>query len=78
MKTDYNFGIREKYEHFSRSACDIYWSLTASWSRRLAEHRGMSQANTTLEALDVNWYKATKKLGENDLRMLTGLFKGHC
>ena len=38
----------------------------------------MRKAETIIGELDLKWYKDTRKLKRNDLRMVTGSITGHC
>ena len=38
----------------------------------------MRQAKTIIGELNLKWYKDTRKLKRNDLRMVTGFITGHC
>ena len=38
----------------------------------------MRQAKTIIGELDLKWYKDSRKLKRNDLRMVTGFLTGHC
>ena len=38
----------------------------------------MRQAKTIIRKEDLKWYKDTRKLKRNDLKMLTGFITGHC
>ena len=46
--------------------------------RHWADQPGMRQAKTIIGELDLKWYKYTRKLKRNYLRMLTGFLTGNC
>ena len=48
------------------------------WARHWTEQPGMRQAKTIIGKLNLKWYKDTRKLKRNDLRMVTGFITGHC
>ena len=48
------------------------------WARHWAEQPDMRQTKTIIGELDLKWYKDTRKLKRNDLRMVTGFITGNC